>query len=99
MNASNQSDRFEGAVSLILLATISLVLLSACTAPGTGRDQLNSSGVTVVGVTAKTGLEVAINRNSLARDFAGMLAARQQFQVIPASVLRETIGSVRVDEI
>jgi len=98
MNASNQSGRFNAAPGLAVLACLCLVLLSACTAPSTGRNQLNSSGVAVVGVTAKTGLNAAINRHSLARDFARLLAARQQFPVIPASVLRQTVGAAQVDE-
>lgn len=103
MSASNKFGRSASAPGFALLTShclvlLSLVLLSACTAPSTGRDQLSSSGVTVVGVTAKTGLNAAINRNSLARDFAQFLASRQQFPVISASLLRETIGSKPVDE-
>lgn len=98
MSASNQSGRLTGALGLVLLVSLSLMLLSACSVPAPQGYRANSSGVTVVGVTAKSGLDAAINRSSLARQFAQLLADRRQFQVFPASLLRETIGSSQVDE-
>ena len=99
MSVPRQSGRSKRALGRALLASLSLLLFSACSVPASESYRTNSSGVTVIGVTAKSGLDAAINRNSLAREFANLLAERRQFQVFPASLLRETIGSTQVDEI
>lgn len=98
INQSGQSSR--SSKGLALLAVFCLIVVNACSAPNnSGSNQQGYTGVTVVGVTSKRGLEVAINRHSLAREFAELLAQRRQFPVYPSGLLRETVGSSRVDEI
>ncbi|MFK7856119.1 MAG: hypothetical protein AB8B79_18535 [Granulosicoccus sp.] len=101
MSAINQSGQsLRNPKGLALLVFFCGIVLNACSAPNnSGINQQSYTGVTVVGVTSKPGVEVAINRHALAREFAELLAQRRQFQVYPAGLLRETVGSSRVDEI
>lgn len=90
--------RFAASRNFVVF-TLMLTLLIACGSSPDSRDKLTSSGVAVVGVTARTGLNVAINRNLLASDFSELLAERREFAVLPAISLRRFLGGARTDDL
>ena len=75
-----------------LLMIVLLCLVSACSSPGARQGTSAQRGVAVIGVTARNGLEVAVNRNLAAQEFAGRLAEREQFPVLSAVRTRQLLG-------
>ncbi|NND89992.1 MAG: hypothetical protein HKN42_03950 [Granulosicoccus sp.] len=82
----------------LLLSSI-VYLVSACSSTPDMSGRLPGVGVTVVGVTARSGLDVSFNRNLLAQEFAAMLAERGEFAVVPSSALRRAIGPTRLEQL
>ena len=82
-----------------LLMIVLLCLVSACSTPGARQGTGAQRGVAVVGVTARNGLDVAVNRNLAAQDFAGLLAERDQFPVLSAVRTRELLGPQLWDKV
>ncbi|MFT6304284.1 MAG: hypothetical protein ACJAY2_003484, partial [Pseudomonadales bacterium] len=56
------------------------------------------TGIAVLGVSAKIGLDTAINRNGLAADFTKLLVERRAFPVLPTATARQYIGADRVSD-
>jgi hypothetical protein len=80
----------------LLLGFLFIVQLSACGSTQNLPSQYSNAGIAVLGVSAKTGLETAINRNGLAADFTKLLVERRAFPVLPTATLRQYIGIDRV---
>lgn len=83
----------------LVLFVSCFVLLSACSSPPGGYRDNWRSGIAVIGVTAKSGLSTAFNRNRLSADFASMLAETGKFQVLPAAGVRQLIGADAYSEL
>jgi hypothetical protein len=80
----------------LLIGFLVIVQLSACGSTQNLSSQYSNTGIAVLGVSAKTGLETAINRNGLAADFTKLLVERRAFPVLPTATLRQYVGADRV---
>lgn len=82
----------------LLVGLLVIAQLSACGTALNQSSQFSSTGVAVLGVSAKIGLETAINRNGLAADFTKLLVERRAFPVLPTTALRQYIGADQVSD-
>lgn len=82
----------------LLVGLLAIVQLSACGTAQNRSNQLSNTGIAVLGVSAKIGLDTAINRNALATDFTKLLVERGAFPVLPTSTLRQYIGVERAND-
>jgi hypothetical protein len=80
----------------LLFGLLVIVQLSACGSAQNRSTQYSNAGVAVLGVSAKIGLETAINRNGLATDFTKLLVERRAFPVLPSGRLRQYVGADKV---
>jgi hypothetical protein len=80
----------------LLLGFLVIVQLGGCGSAQNRGTQFSNAGVAVLGVSAKTGLKTAINRNALAADFTKLLVERGAFPVLPTTALRRYIGADRI---
>ena len=83
----------------LLVGLLVIIQLGACGTSNNRSTQNASAGVAVLGVSAKIGLDTAINRNGLAADFTKLLVERNAFPVLPTTALRQYIGADRVSDI
>jgi len=80
----------------LLLIILVIVQLNACGTAQNRTTQLSNTGVAVLGVSVRTGLDTAINRDGLASDFTKLLTERQEFPVLPSARLRQYVGAQKV---
>ena len=105
IRAKQGSTRYVGVVQFVavrvlrihlLFGLLVIVQLSACGSVQNRSTLYSNAGVAVLGVSAKTGLETAINRNGLATDFTKLLVERRAFPVLPSARLRQYVGADKV---
>lgn len=82
----------------LLVCFLSVTQLSACGSVQNRLSPYSSSGVAVIGVSAKIGLKTDINRNALAADFTDLLVERGAFPVMPAVTARQYLGAERMSD-
>ncbi len=82
-----------------LFSLFAVVTLSACSTPSLTGQRHQRADVAVIGISVRSGLNVAINRKLLARDFTQLLSGRAGMSVLPNSLVRQYTGPARLDDL